>query len=375
MTNEENLSNTENLPDIDDSITQLRIKLDKETIQSTFRTKMIGGLHEEDVLNYIGSLETKYQLIEQEMKKDMDELLSSRNKLQKELETCQATALEEKNCLQESLKHTQDELAAQTDKYKNMDLTLQALNSKNNTKITNLQNELHHMAEERKELEKILSLSRQEISHARENSARYDQENNILKAKIADLEKKLSNNGRNEEIRRVSQEYEQRLEAEKSRIEQQNLDLETYKEKFLTLEEKLAANIIEMEELRKISEKAEQELKLEKAKVSSYKISGFKDAIGNIYQQLENLTEEQVKINDELQQQLEFEQQRANKAEDGLAGLIKWVSELKDKLFNEQNLFETQLKQISERYDTYQSEINGCFSNLQDIYKTIKQNR
>ncbi|HAQ06511.1 MAG TPA: hypothetical protein DCR24_02915 [Bacillus bacterium] len=124
--------------------------------------------------------------------------------------------------------------------------------------------------------------------------------------------------------------------------------------------------MIIIEEQKKIRAKAEEEMKLEKARVSSCKINGFKDEVFNIYQQLEALTEDQVKINKELQEQLEIEQKRANKAERSLAEMAKWVSELKDKLYSEQNLFENQFKQMAERYGRFQSEINGCFINLEE---------
>jgi hypothetical protein len=193
-----------------------------------------------------------------------------------------------------------------------------------------------------------------------------EQENDILKAKIADLKKeKISlNENRDAEIDNIVREFEQQLEFEKARNEKQIKDLEMYNQKVVTLEEIIARNLKEIEFQRKLSEKTEQELKLEKARVSNYKILGFKDEIVNIYQQLEHLSAEQLNINNELRHQLETEQQRADKAENSLAELTKWASELKDKLFNGQNMFEAQVRQFAEIQNQFKTEISGCFQNM-----------
>ena len=224
---------------------------------------------------------------------------------------------------------------------------------KNNSEIVQLENEIKHITAERKELERLLSASRQELQQTKLYADGLEQENNVLKSKIADLEKAISSsdNTQDDEIKHTFLELEQQIEFEKARNEKQSIDLEKSNQKIIGLEEIIAKNTLEIEKQRKISGKNEQALKEDKARAASSKITGFKDEIENIYKKLENLTEEQVEINNELQQQLEVEQLRANKAENGLAELFKWVSELKDKLDSEQILFETQFKQFTERHD------------------------
>lgn len=332
MKNEECLASVDNV----DNIVYLQNSSNQDSINLNFRSKLIGGLNEEDVKKYISAIEDKYQQTEQEMK----ELISSRNVLQEELAIYKTTNIEEKRSLLESLEMAQNDLAAYVDECKKKDLTLQASSDEKNSKIAQLQIEIKQMAKKQTELEKRLSVSNQEFEQIMESASGFEQANNSLKSKIADSEK-------------------------------------------------------ELEIQRKISEKAEQELKLEKARSSNYKINGFKDEMVNIYQQLEHLTAEQVNINNELQQQLELEQLRikkmedlteeqvniinelqqqleaeqlrTNKAENGLAELIKWVSGLKDKLCSEQNLFETKIKQLAERHDQFQSEISNCFLNLEEF--------
>lgn len=360
MKNEESLASSDNL-------VYLCNISDQESISSNFRSKLIGGLNEEDVKNYIGTIENKYMQIEQEMKREMQELISSRNKLHKELTISKTTAIEDKKSLLESLEKAQLDLAVCTEECKNKDLAMQSLSDKNNAEIAQLHNKVNQMAEKRAELEKQLSASRLSMENIMESTAGLKQENNVLKLKIVDFEEKILSGSPQEDIDKIIQELEQQIEIEKSHNVKQNNDLEIFNQKIISLEETIAENIKVIEEHRKINEKTEQELKLEKARSSNYKINKFKDEIENIYQQLEELTTEQVNINNELQHQLEVEQLRANKAENELAELLKWVSELKDKLYNEQNLFETQFKQLAERNNQFHSEINGCFSYLQDL--------
>lgn len=306
------MTNQETLSAIDEKLLDLRKKLNKESIQSNFRPKLIGGLNEKDVIKYIDIIEEKYEHIEQEMKKNMYELVSSRDKLQKELENCNTEVMEEKKALQESLEQSQ--------------------------------NELQQMTAIRTELEQQLTDSRAEIEQVKEYSARLEQQNQDFKTKVTDLETELKKWGN----------------------EKQNYDDEIYLGKIRALEDTLAANMAEIELERKLREQAEEENKLEKARVSNCKINGFKDEVFNIYQQLELLTEEQVQMNKELQEKLMAEQLRANKAENSLEELRKWVSDIKDKLYSEQNLFEIQFRKMAERYSLFQSELNQSFITLEE---------
>jgi hypothetical protein len=336
---EETPSKDENMS-IEDRLLDLRKKLNKESIHSSFRSKLIGGLNEKDVLKYIDVIEDKYQHIEEEMKKSLYELVSSRDQLQKELEACKAAALEEKKSLQGSLDLTEKELSVYVDKYEELEFTIQSLNDNNNTLINQLRNENSQLTEERKELEAQLAASGLEAAKLKEYTAEVEQKNSLLEVKIVELEKELE--------------------------QKPGVDQQKYLAKIKALEDTAAEYKAEIEEHRKTTARAEEELKLKKAQVTSCKISGFKDEVFNIYQQLDALTQEQVQINKELQEQLRIEQLRANKAERHLAVLNKWVTQLKDKLYSEQNLFEVQFKKMAERYTLFQSDINDSFINLQE---------
>jgi predicted nucleic acid-binding Zn-ribbon protein len=313
MINEENANKTNG-----EAISNLRSKINQETV-SVLRSKTFGGLHEEDVKKYIDTIEDKYQKIVKEMKEKMNVVTSARNKLQGEYQIYITKTMEEKKSLQESLDKAQKSLA------------------NHDSKTAELQTKIDQLAAEKKELEKSLSQSSQEIEELKKSTASsqeieelkksavgYEQENNNLKAKIVDLEKHISSKDANNI--KVNKELEQQIEFEKSRTEKLNMDLETAGKKIISLEKIIAENNTEMEKIQKAIKMDDQELKLEKARILSSNITGFKDEIKNIHLKLESLTEEQVTINNELQEQLEVEYLRANKAENGLSELIKFPS-------------------------------------------------
>ena len=343
MTKEENRSIEEptaleeNLT-IEERLLDLRKKLNKESIHSSLRPKLIGGLNEKDVLKYIDVIENKYQDIEQELKKSLYELVSARDRLLKELEAAKAAAVEEKENMQASLDQSQKDLAVYASKCEEMEFTIQSLNENNNSLINQLQNDNSRLAMERQDLESRLTASRKEIAELKEFSAEVEQKNQILELKIDELQEDL-----------------ERKPTE---------DNEEYIKKIKSLEGTIEQYKIEIEEHRRTRTRAEDELKLKKAQVTNCKITGFKDEVFNIYQQLDALTQEQVQMNKELQEQLKFEQARAEKAEQRVEILNTWVAQLKEKLYGEQNLFEIQFKKMAERYSLFQSEINESFEEL-----------
>lgn len=324
---------------IEERLLDLRKKLNKESIHSSLRPKLIGGLNEKDVLKYIDVIEHKYQDIEQEMKKSLYELVSSRDRLQKDLEAAKASALEEKQKMQASLDQAQKDLTVYADKCEELEFTIQSLNENNNSLINQLQTENSQLAADYKELESQLTASQQIMTELREYSGETEQRNQILEMKITELQEELEGKpaGNKEE----------------------------YIEKIKSLEETIEQYKTEIEEHRKTRARTEDELKLKKAQVTSCKITGFKDEVFNIYQQLDALTQEQVQINKDLQEQLIFEQLRAEKAEQRVEILNTWVAQLKEKLYGEQNLFEIQFKKVAESYSLFQSEINESFDDLE----------
>lgn len=135
-------------------------------------------------------------------------------------------------------------------------------------------------------------------------------------------------------------EYEQRIQYEKSRNDKLSMELEILSQKILDLEDIISSKTNEIEEQRNKIEIAEHEVNFHKAQVLRYKSEA----------------NQQVKTNDELHQQLVSEQLRAEKAENDLAALVKMLSGLNDKYYNECNSFLNQFKQIVEEYDQHQPE-------------------
>jgi chromosome segregation ATPase len=337
----------------------LRNKLGQEAINTNIRIKLIGGLNEEDVKKHISGLEKKYQQMEQELRSKVDLLLSARNKLQKELEICKNVNFEEKKILLESLEKAKNDLSASLEECKNKDLILQSLDGQNNPDTAQFLNRIQQMAEEGEELKKNLSDARLEIEHLKENIARIEAKKESSFNDVQDYENE-----------KAFQDFEQQIEFEKLRNEQQSKELALSQQKIISLEATITKNMAEIVAQRRLYEKAEQELKLGKAQVSGGEITELKDEIFSIYKKLNTITEDQVQINDKLQQQFEEEQLRANRAENNLARLSKWVSEFNEKLCTEQDLLETQFRLFMEKQNQLKSDINSNLLNFQDMPRT-----
>ncbi len=122
-----------------------------------------------------------------------------------------------------------------------------------------------------------------------------------------------------------------------------------------------------MEEQKKINEEAVLELNMEKAEAFNYKISGFKEEFSSIYEKMENLEYEakhSAKLNGILKQQLSVQHNRAEKAEDDLAKIIKLLSEVEDKVYNKRDILGDEFIQLIEKQISRQPERNGKVINL-----------
>lgn len=275
-----------------DNFLALRDKYSPETARSQFKTQLVGGFHQEEVINYIIQMRDDYKKLDREMRNEINELLASQMELEQ--------ALKEKK-----------------------------------SEIYQLQVQLS----ESKVGAEILA----------ERSACFEEENNIMRLNIAELEKRAPSSDR----------------------------FEALQQKNAALEEALAEKIVQIDDQQKIIEDAAQQLNLERTRALSNEITGFRDEVDSIYKkigtiadaqskinnELQGKLDEQVKANDELLQQLDMERLRTVKAEDDKSVLMKCISELKDSLFSEQDLLEVQLNQISER----RNEMVGRLTNLQEI--------
>lgn len=368
---------------------KLKQRLNHESIRHQFRTKVVGGLNEEDVTKYIEDLEGKFKQLEKNYKKATDDIYIIRNKLNMELE--------EKYKLEEDIKEMEQELSVYKYECKQKDMTINSLSEQSNSEneilksqarqfaqekteierqleelnikyeqskeyvakleeenngVAAIQEENRKMADEIEAFEELLNQSSIELEHLRMSAEESEKENTVMKAKIIDLENKLSaKDYKINEINRVCQDLKQELEIEKSCGEKLNMDLVIFKQKIVSLEETINEKLEELDEQTKSKEKIEQELAMEKSKVLSYRINGFKEEFEEMYKKIEKLEEEaneSIQSSTYLQQQLAIHQNRADKAESDLASFIKLLSGAKDKFYNDRNPFGDQFKQLVE---------------------------
>ena len=315
MMNEDITVMNEEVVSPDDDFQALRDKYSPEAARSQFKTQMVGGFNQEEVINYVIQMRDDYKKLVREMRNQINELLASKIEFEH--------VAEEKN---------------------------------------NLQNDVIQVAKQREEFRKLLSEAGQEIIWLNEAAARLKKENNLMKSKIDDLGKGVSSNDSQyeelqqknfaleetitekmfelEEQRKINEEAAKKLKLEKSRV--LSNEITSFKDEFLSIYKKMETI---SDEQSKINNELQGKLD-EQVRASS-----------ELLQQLDD----QANMHNELQQQLDAEVLRAVKAEDDKAGLMRCINQLKDSLFSEQNLLEAQLNQITER----RNEISGFLTNLQ----------
>ena len=467
---------------------KLQQRLNHESIKYQFRTKLVGGLHEEDVTKYIEDLEKKLKKLEQNNKKTSDEVYYLKTKLN--------TESENKHCMQIELDEAKQNLITAIVEFKQKQMGYKSVNEKYNTENIQLKNEIQQMAGKLKELEKLstennykeeylgdledennalktriaemteesiqfnkiknenkqlaeeleaiekhLNQSKTECEQLKEISSKLENENNQMRIKTSELSDEIihidilknenkqmaeeimayeellnqtsieydqmeinANKFKNENIllnERVSEleksihekdyrineindvcenlkeqlkiesscseKLEEQLKTEKSLSEKLNSDSAILKQKISSLQQTINEKLKELEEQKKINEEAVLELNMEKAEAFNYKISGFKEEFSSIYEKMENLEYEakhSAKLNGILKQQLSVQHNRAEKAEDDLAKIIKLLSEVEDKVYNKRDILGDEFIQLIEKQISRQPERNGKVINL-----------
>ncbi len=372
-----------------DSLMYLQTKLNKDSIKYTFRKKLFGGLNQDDVIKYVTGIEDDFLKIEQKLRKDNSELSDSRRSLVMEFENFKSTSLQEKKALEESMKESQDNLTSYTEELNQLNAELERMSSSENSemvqmkngmsqmqdvinqafeKISMLENEIIRMTEEKNNLMMKLSDAELEVQELKGFAAEIEKESNNYKLRINELQNAPSAIMMDQEaLDRVKADFQSKIGAEKSANETLELSLISANERIETLEASIAQIMMSVEEQKELTAKAEQDLKLEKALVSSYKINGFKNEFANLYQQLDYLSDEQVRTNSELQEKLEIEKTRASRAEQKMAELMKCVKALNEKLCNEQYLFNEQFSQMAKSHSEFTEEVNEIFASLNEF--------
>lgn len=372
-----------------DSLMYLQTKLNKESIKYTFRKKLFGGLNQDDVIKYVTGIEDDFLKIEQKLRKDLSELSDSRRSLVMEFENSKSTAFQEKKNLEEELKESQVSLSSYKDELNNLNSELEQMRNNENSelvqlkngmsqmqdvinqafeKISTLENDIIRVTEEKNELMNKLSDAEFEAQQFKGFASAIEEESKNYKLRISELENAPSEMVLNqEEHDRIQVAFETKIGAEKSANEMLELSLVSANEKIESLEASIGEIMMKIEEQKLLTAKAEQDLKHERALVSSYKITGFKNEFANLYQQLDYLSDEQVRTNNELQEKLEIEKTKASKAELKMAELMKCVKALNEKLCTEQFFFNEQFSQIAKSRSQFTEEVNEIFASLNEF--------
>ena len=194
---------------------KLQQRLNHESIRYQFRTKLVGGLHEEDVTKYIEDLENKLKKLEQDNKKTSDEVYSLKTKLNTELEC--------KDGLQIELDEEKQNLITAIVEFKQKQMDYKSMNEKYNTENIQLKNEIQQIAGKLKELEKLST----ETKHKKDYTVDLQDENNALKTRISEM---TEENMQYNEINNENKQLAEKLEAIERVLTQDSTECEQLKE-------------------------------------------------------------------------------------------------------------------------------------------------
>lgn len=291
---------------IDNDLQLIRNSVEKLTIQSDLRRKLIGGISEEDVAKYIDSVRQQFQLNEDELKQNIKVLQSSNDEMRREFDRYSQKFLEEKAKLQEDLEKALADSSVYKKKCSEMDEIIKEIDARYDSEVNGLVNENQQLES------KCDGLSKQLLT---------------FEAKVEELQEQL------QESRKIGEEYSEACKT----MEQQ---------------------------LKSEHENNERALE-EKANLNS-RVVGFKSEIEAIFKQLNTLNE-QVIIDDDSKQQLELERLRADKAEKELSQFGECVSGLKDRFHKNQKQLEARFIEIEEMQKVIHTDINGLRTNLDNF--------
>lgn len=98
----------------EDSVNIIRNKVKEDIVKSDFRRKLIGGISEDDVEDYINMIQLQFQYKENKLNEQIEELISLKDKLRIEFNTYIEKADHEKNSLQKELEDTKQSLEEQS---------------------------------------------------------------------------------------------------------------------------------------------------------------------------------------------------------------------------------------------------------------------
>ncbi len=330
-------------PQNEDKLRALRNNLEKISLQSDFRKKVIGGLSEEDVIKYIDGLRQQSQMVENELSHYIEELESATEKLRKEYEEFRQESREEKDRLQELADRNAADSARFIQEYQDQAVLY-------NSEIDKMTDENYQLMNERNDLaEQVLELE-QELKRLNTCIAEYSNEKTIYVKQITDLEQDILDKHNELEAQiKLGEDIEQKLEFEKARTASAAKEMNILKQKIAAVEEDLIESLNKIEEEQKKNRELEQELESEKNKVNSGKetINTMASKIGELEEQLiENtkMAEEYLKIKEELEQELELGKLEVSTCNETINNQILRTVELEEQLFENMRLAEEYLK-------------------------------
>lgn len=303
---------------------KLQQRLNHESIKYQFRTKLVGGLHEEDVTRYIEDLENKLKKFEQDNKKISDDLYSLKTKLN--------TELEHKNNMQIELDEAKQNLITAIVEFKQKQMDYKSMNEKYSAENIQLKNEIQQITGRLKELEKLST----ETNYDKDCLIDLENENKALKTKIAEMtEEFMQYNGIKNENKQLLEE----LEANKKLLIQSRA---------------------ECEQLREISSKLENENNQIKIKISE--LSDENQHIDILKNENKQMAEEIAAYEELLNQtSIEFDQFEVNA----------------NKLKNENILLKERITELEKSIlekDYRINEINNVCEKLEEELKIEKSN-
>lgn len=373
---------------------KLQKRLNHDGIRQQFRTKVVGGLNEEDVTNYILTLEEKLKKLELDNKKATDEIFSLRSKINMELDSKDSlltnldelkqdlniymsecsqkdtaiVSLKEKYNLENSLMKSEIHQLAESKNKLEKELNESLLEiDEIKTKLSDIEltyDELNHknsqLTEERNELVRQLSISRDEIDNINENAIKFKNENQQLTKRVAVLE--TDNDSLTSRISEMSEDSKlvSVLNEEKIKMEQ---EIKAY-------EELLNQSIVKYDQLKENADRYEHEnINLNK------RIAEIEEEISAKDHKISEIN----RVSMDLRYQLEIEKSRNKKIDMDLAIFKQKISSLQDTVNSNLAELDEQKKKAQnaeielnlEKSKVVSYKINGFRDEFADMYEKI----
>lgn len=291
----------------EDSLALLRNKVKEEVVISDFRRKLIGGISEEDVEDYINTVRKQAEYKENKLNDKIEELISSRDQLKVEYNTYVKNAEEEKKKLQKELTETIQNL----EQCKTTDLQISNYEEKYKAELEGLRYELNKVSTERNELKSQLSNIYKDMDNSKAALVSFENEKRLYELQIGELRKELSAiHNKLDEKSKAFGELEEQLRGSKQTEMEHERARAAIAEQLKNEQTSLAKILDENSQLHSKSDTFEKEL-------------------NDMYNELKSV-KEQVKVNYELQQQLEQERLKSERVEKEMTDFFKRIIELKD---------------------------------------------